>query len=85
MTIVTANEQVFTTLKQLGTECPLEEIMDLCPDITWNQAFLAIDHLSRTGQVRVRVDAGRTYWVQTYHCEVEDSPSGSSVKSQALA
>ncbi|HRI37242.1 MAG TPA: hypothetical protein PLO50_01670 [Nitrospira sp.] len=85
MTMITANEQVFTTLKQLGTECPLEEIMDLCPGITWNQAFLAIDHLSRTGQVRVRVDAGRTYWVQTHHCDVENSPSSSSVGSQAFA
>lgn len=61
----TPKDQILTTLDQLGTECPLEEVMDLCPDITWNQIFLAIDHLSRTGQIRVRLDASKTYWVQT--------------------
>ena len=60
-------ERVSTTLAQLGGECPLEEVMDLCPELTWNQVFLAIDHLSRKGQVRVTVDTSRTYWVQAAH------------------
>ncbi len=64
MTMAMLNDRIRTTLEQLGTECPLEEIVDLCPDVTWNQVFLAIDHLSRTGQVRVRLDTNRTYWVQ---------------------
>lgn len=67
MAMATLSDRIRTTLEQLGTECPLEEVVDLCPDVTWNQVFLAIDHLSRTGQVRVRLDAKRTYWVQTYH------------------
>jgi len=44
----------------------LEEVMELCPELTWNQVFLAIDHLSRTGQVRVTMDVGKTYTVQAY-------------------
>jgi hypothetical protein len=42
----------------------MEEVMDLCPDLTWNQVFLAIDYLSRTGQVHVRLDAENTYRVK---------------------
>lgn len=60
-------DQVRDRLEQQGTACPLEEIIDLCPELTWNQVFLAIDYLSRTGQVRVTRDAGRSYMVQTYH------------------
>ncbi len=59
-------DQVKDRLEQRGTACPLEELMELCPELTWNQVFLAIDHLSRTGQVRVTMDVGRTYTVQVY-------------------
>jgi hypothetical protein len=66
MAMAILSDRIRTTLEQLDAECPLEEIVDLCPDVTWNQVFLAIDHLSRSGQIRVRLDANRTYWVQTY-------------------
>ena len=59
-------DQVRDRLEQRGTACPLEEIMELCPELTWNQVFLAIDHLSRTGQVRVMMDVGKAYTVQAY-------------------
>lgn len=52
-------------LEQVGSNYPLEEVVALCPELTWNQIFLAIDHLSRTGQIRVTIDPGRTYRVQT--------------------
>ena len=42
----------------------MEEVVALCPELTWNQVFLAIDYLSRTGQICVTVDPGRTYRVQ---------------------
>jgi hypothetical protein len=29
--------------------CTPEDIMLSCPDLTWNQVFIAIDHLSREG------------------------------------
>ena len=41
----------------------MEEVASLCPDLTWNQVFLAIDYLSRTGQVCVMMDSEKTYRV----------------------
>lgn len=55
--------RVHTALEDLGSDCPMEEIVGLCPELTWNQVFLAIDYLSRTGQIRVTKDSGRTYRV----------------------
>ena len=57
-------DQVRKRLEQLGTACPLEEVMELCPELTWNQVFLAIDYLSRTGHVRVMREVGGSYTVQ---------------------
>lgn len=68
-------DRVKTTLEQVGTDCLLDEMMDLCPDLTWNQMFLAIDDLSRRGEVRVTMDADRTYRVQV--CRPEESVSSS--------
>jgi hypothetical protein len=56
--------RVHRVLEQLGTECSIEEVMSLCPELTWSQVFIAIDYLSRSGQVRVTVDGDRTYRVQ---------------------
>lgn len=61
--------RVKITLEQVGKDCPLEEMMDLCPDLTWNQMFLAIDDLSRRGEVRVTMEADRTYRVQVRRSE----------------
>ena len=57
-------QQVLTALQQQGTCCPLEEVARLCPDLTDDQVFLAIDYLSRSGQVCLTRDADRTYWVK---------------------
>jgi hypothetical protein len=53
-------EQVRERLEQRGMACRLEEVMELCPELTWNQVFLAIDYLSRTRQVRVMLDGGKS-------------------------
>lgn len=58
-------DRVRGALEQVGSNYPLEEVVALCPELTWNQIFLAIDYLSRTGQIRVTIDPGRTYRVQT--------------------
>ncbi len=55
--------RVLTLLRQQGTSYPLEKVAGLCPELTWDQVFLAIDYLARTGQVRLTLDAGRTYRV----------------------
>lgn len=59
--------RVHRTLEQLDTECSMEELVKLCPELTWNQVFLAIDYLSRDGQISVTLDGDRTYRVQVHH------------------
>lgn len=76
MSTATLNNRAHTTLEQLGKECPVEEVMNLFPDMTWNQIFSAIDTLSRTKQVRVRIDTDGVYWVQS-------DPHGTSEYSTA--
>jgi len=66
MAISAIIERVHGELERLGTDCAMEEVVGLCPDLTWNQVFLAIDYLSRTGRVRSTADAGRTYRVEAY-------------------
>ena len=47
--------------------CVVENLIEACPDLTWNQVFLEVDRLSRSGQIvltrirpgRYRVDLGR--------------------------
>jgi hypothetical protein len=67
MTFVAIASRVHSALADLGSECPMEEVVGLCPELTWNQVFLAIDYLSRAGQVRVTLDADKTYRVAAYH------------------
>lgn len=33
--------------------CQLDDLVLRLPELTWNQVFLEVDRLSRTGQVRV--------------------------------
>jgi hypothetical protein len=56
-------DRVHHALKQFGTHCSMEEVVGLCPDLTWNQVHLSIDYLSKTGKVRVTLDPDRTYTV----------------------
>jgi ribosomal protein L3 len=65
-------EQVRHALEQLGTDCAMEDVVGLCPELTWNQVFWAVDYLSRTGQVRVTIDKNRTYRVQAARVETSE-------------
>ncbi|MBX3335914.1 MAG: hypothetical protein KF876_17415 [Nitrospira sp.] len=58
-------DRVRNALEQLDTDCALQEVVDFCPELTWCQAFLAIDHLSREGHVQVTLDISGTYRVRT--------------------
>jgi uncharacterized protein (DUF433 family) len=80
MTFAAITARVHSALEELGSDWPMEEIVGLCPELTWNQVFLAIDYLSRTGQVRVTLDAARTYRVAAYHA----ATSGASCVSPGL-
>lgn len=59
--------RVHRALERLGTDCSIDQLVALCPELTWNQVFLAIDYLSRSGQIRVTLDGDGTYKVQASH------------------
>jgi len=59
---ITAEDQVIDIIR--GTPmCDLDEVMRRCPILTWNQVFLAVDHLSRTGQIWLMRAKGGRYTV----------------------
>ncbi|MGQ0666644.1 MAG: hypothetical protein ACT4O4_06385 [Nitrospiraceae bacterium] len=43
--------------------CLLEDLVRECPDLTWNQIFLELDRLSRTGDVGLRLRGAGQYVV----------------------
>ena len=66
-------DRVYQALEQFRASCSMEEVVGLCPDLTWNQVYLAIDYLNKTGKVRVTLDPDRTYSVQAYPLAGEPS------------
>jgi hypothetical protein len=74
MAVSTIISRVHSALEKLGTDCPMEDVVSLCPELTWNQVFLAIDYLSRTGQIRVTPDVGRTHRVEASRPATPKSP-----------
>ena len=70
-------ERVHRALEEYGKDCSMEEVVGLCPDLTWNQVYLAIDYLNKTGRVRVTLDPDRTYAVQAYPVLNETSHASS--------
>ena len=44
--------------------CQLDDLVLRLPDLTWNQVFLEVDHVSRTGQVRVTAMGEGTYAIR---------------------
>lgn len=57
-------DRVYGALEEFGATCSMEEVVGLCPDLTWNQVYLAIDYLNKTGKVTVTIDPDRTYTVR---------------------
>ena len=49
---ITPEDQVIDMMNEVRA-CDLEDVTRRCPNLTWNQVFLVVDHLSRTGQVRL--------------------------------
>ncbi|HXV68147.1 MAG TPA: hypothetical protein VD738_04405, partial [Nitrospira sp.] len=44
-----------------SSECELEELILKCDGLTWNQVFLAIDRLSRSGDVQLTLKRPGVY------------------------
>jgi hypothetical protein len=64
MKLAAIKVRVHRALERFGTGCSLAELVPLCPELTWNQVFLAVDDLSRAGQIRVTRDGDGTDRVQ---------------------
>ena len=43
--------------------CALDELVMVCPTLTWNQVFLEVDRLSRNGFLRLALVAPGRYTV----------------------
>jgi len=41
--------------------CLLEQVVCSCADLQWHQVFLAIDRMSRSGELRLHLDAPGKY------------------------
>jgi hypothetical protein len=62
MTQYTAVEdQIFDVVNNTRA-CDLEEIMSQCTNLTWNQVFLAVDRLSRSGEIAL-IRSGRGMYI----------------------
>jgi hypothetical protein len=44
--------------------CDLDTLTKSLSDFSWSQVFLAVDRLSRQGQVRVTLDTGGRYMIR---------------------
>ena len=76
---MTTEGQVIDILRR-AQACDLEEIIRQCPNLTWNQVFLAVDRLSRRGEIRL-VPIGRGLYTVTFPHRQEDRPVQHSLPS----
>ena len=60
-TVTPANQILDILARSNG--CLLEDILRDCPALTWNQVFLELDQLSRTGEVRLSLKGAGQYFV----------------------
>lgn len=49
----TVTDRILDAVSQ-APGCLLDELVFVCSDLTWNQVFLEIDRLNRTGRVRLQ-------------------------------
>ena len=72
-------DQVIDLLHRANT-CDLEEVTRTCTKLTWNQVFLAVDRLSRSGEIMF-VPRGRGTYTVTFPQRQEDRPDRRSLPS----
>ena len=58
--------RVHDAVAQSETDCSKEELLGRCPELTWNQVFLALDYLRQTGQIQIMSDPDERYRVPIY-------------------
>ncbi len=59
MNMVEATDRVRSILVEQESECTLNEVLRLCPELSWYQVILAVDYLNRSGEILVLVDEAR--------------------------
>jgi hypothetical protein len=74
-----AEDQVIDILCHTRT-CDLEEVMRRCTNLTWNQVFLAVDRLSRSGEI-VLMPRGRGMYTLTFPHRQDGRPDRRSLPS----
>ena len=60
--------------------CDREEITSQCNNLTWNQVFLAVDRLSRRGEIKL-MPRGRGIYSLTFPHRQEGRPDRRSLPS----
>jgi hypothetical protein len=68
----TVEDQVIDVLHKTHT-CDLEDVTRQCANLTWNQVFLAVDRLSRSGEI-VLMPRERGLYTLTFPQRQEDRP-----------
>jgi hypothetical protein len=76
---LTVEDQIIDIVRRTHI-CDLEEIARQCDDLTWNQVFLAVDRLSRSGKVML-VPRGRGLYTVTLPQQQEGWPDRRSLPS----
>jgi hypothetical protein len=69
---ITVEKQVIDVMHHTGS-CDLAEVTRECLNLTWNQVFLAVDRMSRRGEIRLVLSGRGTYTVAFPHRQ-EDRP-----------
>ena len=75
----TEEDQVIDLVHRAGA-CDLEAITRYCPNLTWNQVFLAVDGLSRSGELRL-VPRGRGLYTVIFRPPLDGRPYPPSLPS----
>jgi len=75
----TVEDQVIGVLQRTQT-CDLEEVTRQCTNLTWNQVFLAVDRLSRSGEITL-VPMGRGMYALTFPHRKDGRPDRHSLRS----
>jgi hypothetical protein len=60
--------------------CDLEEVTRQCANLTWNQVFLAVDRLSRSGELLL-LPRGRGLYTVTFPHRQDGRPARRSLPS----
>ena len=74
---ITADDQVIDIMLHTRT-CDFEEVTRQCPDLTWNQVFLAVDRLSRSGEIML-MPRGRGMYTLTFPHRQDGRPDRRSL------